>query len=543
MWIPPIFVLGLLGVLALGVGTYGWEYSNSPVFCGTVCHTMPPQSTTYLNSPHANVTCEECHMGRAAFSDQFVRKSQGLKEAWYTIFKLYTYPIYAEALRPALDTCEKCHKPEAFVGDKFRTITRFQDDLENTAVDTYLILKTGGGAKHEGQGLGIHWHIVNKVEYYEADPLGQSIPYIRVYNDDGTTTEYTDVETGFDTASMDASKLRTMDCSSCHNRVSHNFKTPTASMDDYMARKVINPAIPEIHKKGVEVLSVAYATQAEGLQTIAGLEDFYKTTYADFYGSNADAVKTAITQIQTIYTENVFIDQKVNWETHPNNLGHMQTAGCFRCHDGKHLNADQQAIRLECNLCHSIPTVATSQDFVARIEISRGPEPESHRNANWISLHNKSMDATCANCHTTQGAGGVSNTSFCSNSACHGSTFTYAGFDAPKLREILQNQIPGSQPAGNAPTPLTGTPTYDANVKALFDAKCAVCHNAVASGGLIVTSFETLMKGGKDGVVIIPGAPDNSLLIQMQSKQHFANFSAEELEFIKQWITAGALEK
>jgi len=87
------------------------------------------------------------------------------------------------------------------------------------------------------------------------------------------------------------------------------------------------------------------------------------------------------------------------------------------------------------------------------------------------------------------------------------------------------------------------TPTYAANVKALFDAKCAVCHNAVASGGLIVTSFETLMKGDKDGVVIIPGAPDNSLLIQMQSKQHFANFSAEELEFIKQWITAGAPEK
>lgn len=542
MWIPPILVLGLLVALVVAGGTYGWEYSNSPVFCGTTCHTMPPQNTTYLKSPHANVTCEECHIGRASFLDQLPRKSQGLKEAWDMTFHLYSYPIYAEALRPALDTCEKCHKPEAFLGDKFRTITHFQDDAQNTAYDTYLILKTGGGAEHEGQGLGIHWHIVNKVEYYEADPLGQTIPYIRVYNNDGTTTEYTDVESGFDPSTVDASQLRTMDCSSCHNRVSHNFKTPTASMDDYMARKIISPAIPEIHKKGVEVLSVAYPTQEAGLQAIAALEDFYQTSYADFYSGNAETVQTAIAQIQTIYKENVFIDQKVNWETHPNNLGHMQTAGCFRCHDGKHLNADQQAIRLECNLCHSIPTVATSQDFVSRIEISRGPEPESHRNANWISLHNKSMDATCANCHTTQGAGGISNTSFCSNSACHGSTFTYAGFDAPKLREILQAQISGSQPAQTSPA-LTGTPTYTANVKALLDAKCAVCHAEAASGGLVMTSYESLMKGGKDGAVIIPGSADNSLLIRVQSQQHFANFSPEELEFIKQWILAGAPEK
>jgi hypothetical protein len=537
--ILPFVVLAITAVFILAAGTIGWDYTNSPQFCGTTCHTMPPQHTTYLKSPHANVTCEDCHIGRAFVGDQLMRKSQGLKETWDTVFHLYTLPIYAEALRPARDTCEKCHKPEAFIGDKFETIIHFQDNAENTPYNIYLILKTGGGAKREGQGLGIHWHIVNKVEYYEADPLGQTIPYVRVYNDDGTTTEYTDVQAGFDPSKMDVNKLRTMDCTSCHNRVSHNFETPTASMDDYLARQVIDPSIPEIHKKGVEVLSVTYKTQEEGLTAIAGLENFYKTSYADFYQGHPDAVKTAIAQIQTIYKDNVFLDQKVDWTTHPNNLGHMQTAGCFRCHDGKHLDAKQQAIRLECNLCHSIPTVAQQKDFVTKIEISHGPEPDSHRNQNWINLHNKAFDATCANCHTTDNAGGTTNTSFCSNSACHGSKFTYAGFDAPKLKEILQAQLPTPQPTATA-APVSGTPTFD-NIGPIFATKCTMCHNgAGAPKGLSLASYADVMKGAQDGQVIVPNDSANSKLVVIQSGTHFANLSAEEMALVKQWIDSGA---
>ncbi len=231
------------------------------------------------------------------------------------------------------------------------------------------------------------------------------------------------------------------------------------------------------------------------------------------------------------------------WDTHPNNLGHMQTAGCFRCHDGKHLDANQQAIRLECNLCHSIPVQAGQQDFVTKIEISRGPEPESHRNANWISLHNKAFDATCANCHTTEGAGSTTNTSFCSNSACHGSTYTYAGFDAPKLREILQAQLPTPTPAPKPPANLSN-PTYDNGIEALFNAKCAVCHQgASAPKGIDVTTYAGVMKGGAGGAIIVPNDSANSILVQVQGGQHFATFSPEELALIKQWIDAGAPEK
>lgn len=541
-YVLPYLVLIILFIVIFAGGTYGWERTNSTEFCGTTCHTMPPQGVTHSISPHANVTCEECHIGRASFGDQLMRKSQALHEIYYTIFSLYEYPIRAKALRPARDTCEKCHLPETFTSDSLRNIKHFANDVENTPFTTYLIMKTGGGDKRQGLGKGIHWHIMNKVEYYSSDPLSQDIPYVRAYNDDGTFTEYTDVESGFDPAVVDESQLMQMDCTTCHNRVSHNFKNPEDSVDDSMSRGVIDPSIPSIHQQAVSVLSTKYATRDDAMKVIAALEEAYQTNFPDYYSQNSEKIQNAITEIQAIYDRTVFHDQKVDSDTHPNNLGHINSPGCFRCHDGKHLNADNEAIRLECNLCHSVPIVSTPKDLVTKIEInSGGVEPESHLNPNWISLHNMSMDQTCVQCHTTEDAGGTSNTSFCSNSACHGSKFTFAGFDALALREILKDQIPTPPPVETIPA--SEPSTYDANIGALFTARCGACHGAAASGGLNVTTYADLMKGGKNGVVIVPNDSANSLLVKTQNDKHFFNLTPEELKLVVDWIDAGALEK
>ncbi|MFZ5880613.1 MAG: NapC/NirT family cytochrome c [Chloroflexota bacterium] len=544
MFLLPIITLGVIGVLVFSLGVYGWEYTNSPQFCGTTCHTMPPQNTVYLKSPHANVTCEECHIGRASLPDQMLRKTQGLKETWYTIFKLYEYPIRASALQPARNTCEKCHQPETFSGDSLRAITHFGSDTENTLETTYLILKTGGGAKREGLGRGIHWHIANKVEYFATDELDQEIPFVRVHNEDGTTTDYVDVESGFDASKIEAGQLQEIDCVTCHNRVTHEFKYPSDSMDEALARRLIDPSIPDIRTKGVEVLSASYTSQSQGLIAIAGLENYYQTYYPDFYdGSHAEAIDSAIAQIQAIYLDTVFPDQKIDWTTHPNNLGHINSPGCFRCHDGKHLDANNQAVRLECNLCHSIPVVSGPRDLVTKIEInSGGIEPETHLNPNWISLHNQSINETCTQCHTTEDMGGTSNTSFCSNSACHGSAFTFAGFDAPALREVLKEQIPTPPPTVPA-VDAAGPLTYEAVLAPLFTTKCGACHGSSATAGLNLTTYATLMQGGQNGAVIAPNDPANSLLVKVQSQKHFVNLTAEELDLLIQWINDGAPEK
>jgi cytochrome c5 len=391
-------------------------------------------------------------------------------------------------------------------------------------------------------GRGIHWHIENEVQYLSTDNLDQNIPYIRVTNDDGSMNEYVDIEAGFNPDSVNGEELKTMDCITCHNRISHTIPFPEQSVDNAISRGVIDADIPDIRRMGAEVLSLDYANQEQALESIANLESYYETTFPDFYSTNQQKILDAIAELQNIYTSSVFEEQEVDWETHPNNVGHNNSPGCFRCHDGKHLNKQNEAIRLECNLCHSIPVVAGTEDFVADIEISRGPEPESHLNSNWISLHRDVFDSTCEGCHTTDDPGGTSNTSFCSNSACHGNVYTYAGFDAPALREILQEQLP-PPPAEPAPS-STENPTFDSYVSSLFAAKCTVCHGGSSpQKGLDLSAYSSVIEGGESGPAILPGDSAGSLLVQVQNGPHFATFSTDELEVVKQWIDAGAPEK
>ena len=540
MLILPYAILGVLTISMLVGGAYVWDYTNSPPFCGETCHTMPPEYAAYQLSPHSRVACVECHIGREFIGNQIFRKAGDVKHVIAVTFNTYEYPIRAKGMRPAPEICEKCHSPEKFSDDSLRVKERFTPDGQNTPYSIYLVLKTGGGSKRVGLGRGIHWHIENEVQFLSTDELDQNIPYIRVTNDDGSIDEYVDIESGFNTASVNEEDLKTMDCISCHNRISHTIPFPEQSMDNALSRGVIAADIPDIRRIGAEILSQEYANQEQALDAIANLGSYYETTFPDFYATNQQKVTQAITEIQNIYTLSVFEDQEINWATHPNNVGHEDSPGCFRCHDGKHLNENDEAIRLECNLCHSIPVVAGTEDFVADIEISRGPEPESHINPNWIALHRDVFDTTCSNCHTVEDPGGTSNTSFCSNSACHGSVYTYAGFDAPALREILQDQLP--PPPAEAASIDAENPTFDSYAGPLFAAKCTVCHGTTASAGLNLSTYTDAMKGGEDGPVILAGDSAGSILVKVQSGSHFATFSAEELEIVKNWIEAGAPE-
>ena len=538
MYIIPYAILSVLIVSLFVSGAYVWDYTNSPTFCGTSCHTMPPEYAAYQISPHARIACVECHIGREFIGNQIFRKAGDLRHVFATLFVTYEYPIRIKNMRPAPEICEKCHSPEKFSDDSLRVDTHYGNDM--SAYNIYLILKTGGGSKREGLGRGIHWHIENTIYYYPTDAEAQTIPYVKVIQDDGSATEYVDVNAGFDPASIDESQLRQMDCITCHNRITHRVYTPEESLDSAFTLGKIAKDIPDIQQKGVEVLRGKYASQEDGLNAIGELDAYYKNNFPNYYSSDSEKVKQAIEVLKKIYTDSVFIEQKVDWDSHPTNVGHINSPGCFRCHDGKHLNAADEAIRLECNLCHSIPVVAGPDDFLTNIEISRGPEPETHLNSNWISLHNQAVGPSCSNCHSTDDPGGTSNTSFCSNSACHGTVFTYAGFDAPALREIIQSQLPPPEPATEIPT-LTGDPTYDNYIGDLFTVKCTGCHaGETAPKGLDLSTYSVMMKGGEDGAVIISGDADNSLLIQIQSAAHFRNFTSEELDIVKQWINLGA---
>lgn len=540
--ILPYALLGFLTLVVLVTSTYAWEYTNSPEFCGTACHTMPPEYTSYLASPHARIDCVDCHIGRGFIATRITRKAGDAKHIISLAFKNYEFPIEAGELRPSRETCELCHFPEKFSDDSLREINHFSNDIENTPITTYLILKTGGGSTRLGLGQGIHWHIENPVYYLPLDHSEQEIPYVRVEGDDGAITEYIDLEADIDPGDIAEEDLKEMDCITCHNRITHLVYPPEDVVDQLMNRNLVSPSIPEIRRKAIEMLYMPYDSSELGLNGIAGLAGYYETYYPEFFADNNDLIKEAIAALQDAYAKSVFPEQKSDWDSHPNNIGHEFSPGCFRCHDGKHLNSKDEAIRLECNVCHSIPVVADAFDFVAEIEISRGPEPESHLNPNWISMHRDVFNNTCENCHTVADPGGISNTSFCSNSACHGNVWEYAGFDAPALRETLSAQLPASppQPEGT----LNGPLTYEATIGPLFELRCGNCHGENGLQGLSLITYAAVIADGDSGAVVIPGDPENSLLIQKQTgdQAHFSQFTPDELELVIEWIQAGAPE-
>jgi len=537
-----IIIIFILAVILFATGS--WEYTNTTEFCGTACHTMPPQYVTHQLSDHARVTCEDCHLGRAELATQIVRKIQ---YSWQTgsamVTNNYEYPIIARNMRPANQVCETCHYPQVFSNDRLIELNRYKQDENNTLNTTYLVMKTGGGSEREGLGFGIHWHIENPVYFYALDEERQEIPYVVVENADGSMTEYIDSESDFNPAMITTEDLEPMDCITCHNRTAHDIDSPDNTIDQLLARGEISAEIPYIRNQASLVLRSNYEDQEAARLGIEKLVENYQRDYPLAYQKYKAELEIAVEKLWAYYENAVFFDQKMKWDTHPDNVQHLDSPGCFRCHDGKHLTETNEAVRLECNICHSIPVVVGPDDFVTNIEVSRGIEPENHKNSNWIGLHREYFDDTCENCHTVEDPGGASNTSFCSNSGCHGQSWEYAGFNAPKLRELLEEMIE-VQPILQPDEPLQPgeNPTYQ-NIAGLF-AKCTDCHGDDSLKGVNLSSYETIMAGADNGPLVVPDDAQNSLLVTAQSKEqpHFGQFNPQELEQIIAWINGGALK-
>jgi len=548
LWLrlAPYIFLGILSILALWGGAYAWEYTNSPEFCGQACHTMPPEFTSYLASPHARVDCVDCHIGEGFITERITRKAGDLKHVFASVFKTYEYPIQVKHMRPARETCELCHFPEKFSDDSLREIVQYRSDIENSSYTTYLILKTGGGSERTGLGQGIHWHIENPVYFLPLDKEEQQIPYIRVDREDGSRIEYIDITSDIDVSEINTEDLEEMDCITCHNRISHLVSYPEDTIDQLLQRGLIKADIPEIRDIALKTYYKEYTSLETALASFDLLDYYYEQKYPGYYAENRDNITQAIDELKTSYSNTVYPDQKSDWSSHPDNIGHETSPGCFRCHDGSHLSEEGEAIRLECNLCHAIPVVAEAGDFMTEIEISTGPEPKNHLNTNWISLHHLVYEPSCASCHTLGDPGGTSNSSFCSNSACHGVEWEYAGFDAPALRETLLEQLPAPLPTSAPPeTPLDPQDlSYTDHISEIVLSRCGACHGDSSQAGLNFSSYERLMAGNENGQVIIPGDPSASLILLKTegAGSHFAQFTTQERSLVEDWIKAGVRE-
>lgn len=453
-WAFGVAAIVILVALVVGV-PYTWEYTNSPYFCGTTCHTMPPEYNAWQRSPHARVSCVECHIGRDVITTTFSRKAGDLMHVVRYSSGQFNFPVHASSMLPARESCERCHWPEKFSADRSIAVRHYDNDEKNTEIITYLLMKTGGGTQREGRGYGIHWHIENQVYFIAMDELKQSIPWVQVVDAAGKQTTYVDVEQPLPADQIAKAEKQRMDCIDCHNRISHAFRSPEQAVDQALALNRLDKTIPYIHQKATQVLSGAYQSFDDANKAIGALENFYAQNYADYYQSHTPQVKAAVEYLKTLYQQMVFPTQDLSWTTHPDNIGHKEWPGCFRCHDGKHLTQDnQQAIRLECNICHTLPEVAKENGGAPVISLVRADEPDSHLDTTWLAQHRTVFNASCQTCHDTNNAGGKDNSSFCSNSACHGTVWKFAGLNAPSLAKIFPPPVPRRGDPSVAPKPV-----------------------------------------------------------------------------------------
>jgi nitrate/TMAO reductase-like tetraheme cytochrome c subunit len=353
--IEVVVVATLINFIIVGTASYrAVSYMDSPHFCGQSCHVMAPQWAAYQESPHSHVDCVECHVG-SGMKSYVQAKVNGTKQLIEVTLHTWPTPIRAtlNGLRPARETCEECHTPAKFIGEKLLVKTTFGDDVKNSVTRTVLVLHLGGidSVSHLS---GIHGAHLNHFEYIASDADAQTILAVTRPNPDGTKTQYVSSDVK-GPADQIKGVRRTMDCMDCHNQATHVFQTAQEAMDEAMVDGTPSASLPFIHKQGLQLIQATYSSQAEAGQKIAaGLDDFYRTQYPQVWSAQRPQIDAAARRIVAMYDRNVFPEMKVTWGTYPNNIGHMAYPGCFRCHDGSHTTKDGKTLSNDCSLCHNL---------------------------------------------------------------------------------------------------------------------------------------------------------------------------------------------
>ena len=385
-----LFLFGSGAVVFLLMTAFGsyqtYHFTESVVFCGETCHgVMRPEATAYRHSAHARVSCAECHIGSGA-SWYVKSKISGTYQVYSVLFHKYSRPIKTPIrnLRPAQETCERCHWPEKFTGNLDRTYMHFLSDRANTPYTVRLSLRVGGGEPGGGFFGGIHWHmnVASRVEYYAADPQRQVIPWIRMTS--LSTGEVRVYRAADFKGEPPPDAVRVMDCIDCHNRPAHALPTANAAVETDMALGRISLRLPAVKRTAVDALTRKYADTDQALEGIATV------LRAKYPG--ADDLPATIAAVQRIYRENFFPAMGADWRVYPDNIGHKDWPGCFRCHDNKHRTADGQAMirSNDCTACHTILAQGRGEDL---LRLNPGGMKFAHPGGAY------DPDLTCSDCH------------------------------------------------------------------------------------------------------------------------------------------------
>ncbi len=447
-------VVGAIALAVLGAGgIVAWEYSNSNAFCTNMCHAVHPEEpVAHAASFHARVNCVECHMGRLSTLQLMAIKPTHINELIGMITG-YERPITTHSLRPARESCEACHWPEARHDDTIRIKYRYGDDPKSSEARTTLQMHTGTGTGTASGDVeiapqlrpggafakGIHWHITQDVEYVALGPQKQKMALIQILGADGKVKEtYFDATAGISRADAEKMEKRRMDCIDCHNASGHPFTNPADLVDDAIEEGRIDRALPSIKARSDAIIKSAAGIGGPDKERSAKFAQLIAAAAPkDSPPARKDAEQKFTNTMQRILMLTSFSGERdgksLTWKNFPNNVGHKDFPGCFRCHDGKHTNEKGEAIRLQCTLCHALPQVQLENGghSVASTITPGLTPPDSHLAPNWMHEHRSSVDNSCALCHGPL-KWGTEGGNFCANPACHGRKWPELSLDAKR---------------------------------------------------------------------------------------------------------------
>jgi len=332
------------------------QYMETPQFCGAVCHSERPEFVGHQDSNHASVPCAECHVapGQAGWMKS---KMQGTRQLWQEVTNTYERPcppaLASGRLVPSSETCEHCHWAEKIAATRLLLIPSYASDEKNSVSYTVLMMLVGGARMR-----GIHnAHFAGgfEIRYAASDAKRETIPWIEL-RDTRTGKTRTYLAEGTTSDKVAGLERHTMQCVDCHNRPTHDFLPAARALDRALALGRIPDTLPFIRKEGLAALEASYASSAEASRKIPeAIEAYYAKAYPKLAADRRTDIAAAGKAIFAVYDRNVFPDQKVTWGTYANHLGHTDSPGCFRCHDGSHATADGKAtITQDCSTCHEV---------------------------------------------------------------------------------------------------------------------------------------------------------------------------------------------
>jgi hypothetical protein len=346
-------------LLAL-TGVQATRFSGSLAFCAKTCHEpMKPTYRAHRASAHETVACADCHVG-AGLSGFVLSKVSGLRKAWAVTGGSYDRPIVAShgELPPTGETCTRCHAPPLAPPPETHRLTIFRPDEANTAEQIELSMKSSASAKATDDNVGIDWHhnLDNTITYVTLDEKQQQIPWLQVKRWDGNVTEYR-AEGSTLTAEQLASLPRhRLDCVGCHNRTGHRFESPSMAVNRALAAQKIPATLPWVKATVTTALVRPYDSRETAHRGLGkAIETTYRDKVPELLATRPGDIQKAAAAAVAIYDRNAFPEMRVDWQTYPDNIGHRHWPGCFRCHDERHLAADDRPLSRSCTLCHSEP--------------------------------------------------------------------------------------------------------------------------------------------------------------------------------------------